>query len=75
MEEINTVDELRKELNGLKKKDPNVKLYIEGYEAISGLSIKSSKTTAEQLNDCIIFCMTQQYNKEQNERKHRGGII
>ena len=75
MEEINTVDELRKELNGLKKKDPNVKLYIEGYEDISGLSIKSSKTTAEQLNDCIIFCMTQQYNNEQNERKHRGGII
>ena len=69
------IKELRRELNAMRLKDPNVKLYIEGYETISGISIKSSKITSDQINDCIIFCINEQLARERKERESRGGII
>lgn len=75
MEEFDKKDELRKELNGMKLKDPNVKLYIKGYEKITGISMRSSKITSDQINDCIIFCVNEQLSRERKEKLSRGGII
>lgn len=69
------IKELRKELNAMKVRDPNVKLYIKGYETITGISIKSSKITSDQINDCIVFCINEQLSRERKERISRGGII
>lgn len=75
MENFNKKDELRKELNGMKLKDPNVKLYIKTYEELTGISMRSSKITSDQINDCIMFCINEQLSKEREDRMLRGGII
>ena len=56
--------ELRKELNGYKKKYFGAKDDIRNWEEMNNISIKSSKISTQQLNDCIIFIINEQLFRE-----------
>ena len=72
---VNAKTELRKEIRGMLKKDKNVKDYIALFEKFTGLSFRSSKLTEYQLNDLVTFCVSQQIQKENQEREKRRGIL
>ena len=61
---VDAKSELRKELNGYKKKYLGAKDDIRNWEEMNCISVQSPKISVKQLNDCIMFIINEQLSRE-----------